>query len=107
MRLRPAGGGFGLTRQRYATALLALMAVTVAVFLIACANLASLVAARLSARRHEIATRLALGAGRAGLLRYLLIESLVLSTGGSLVENATHPSTVAPRLVRSTQAFHH
>jgi predicted permease len=85
VRLRPAGGGFGLTRQRYATALLALMGVTGAVFLIACANLAGLVAARLSARRHEIATRLALGAGRVRLLRHLLVESLVLSIGGSVL----------------------
>jgi predicted permease len=85
VRLRPAGGGFGLTRQRYAGALLALMGVTVAVFLIACANLASLVAARLSARRQEIATRLALGAGRLRLLRHLLVESLVISIGGSVL----------------------
>jgi predicted permease len=66
-------------------ALWTLLASTILVLLVACANIANLLLIRVESRHHEFAIRYAIGAARKGISADILFESSLLGLTGSLI----------------------
>src|SRR6202012_4220066 len=96
----PGSRGFTFARLLFRKPLVAMFSMCIAMLLLACLNLASLLMARSAARERELATRLAIGATRRRLIQQLMAESLLLAVLGTAAGIA-----LAPLVSRSLSAL--
>jgi predicted permease len=86
--MTPAATGISDYQTQYRPALMALTVLVAMVLLIACANVANLMAAQAAGRAKEMALRISIGAGRGRLVQMVLVESgvmaLLAAAGGAL-----------------------
>ena len=84
LELDSGAQGLNDLRRQFSLPLRILMAAVGVVLLVACANLAGLMIVRSSARQHEIAIRLSIGAARWHIVRQFLAESALLAAAGGI-----------------------
>ena len=82
--LEPVGKGTSSLRAAYGDSLITVFGLAALVLVIACANIANLMLARGVARRSETSLRLALGASRGRVLRYVFLEASLLAAIGGI-----------------------
>lgn len=85
IELEPAGYSSGMVRDFLQTPMRLLLATTILVLLIACANVANLLLTRAARRGPELMVRLAIGAGPAEIFKLVLVESMIFAIAGALL----------------------